>query len=82
MFLFKEGSSLLLENILSVLMQILYFLWLAHWNRRKMNHEICTRDHEITLKILEFILNSIEKLKPRFLLSSMCMFPESNGTKS
>ena len=39
-------------------------------------------DHEITLKILEFILNLIEKVKPGFLLSSMCMFPEMNGTKS
>ena len=38
-------------------------------------------DHEITLKILEFILNSVEKVKPGFLLSSMCMFPESNRTK-
>ena len=41
-------------------------------------------DHEITLIILEFILNSIEQVKPGFLLSSMCMFrtnvyvPESN----
>ena len=32
-------------------------------------------------KILEFILNSIERLKHGFLLSSICMFPESNGTK-
>ena len=39
-------------------------------------------DHEITLKILEFILNSIEKVKPGFSLSAMCMFLESNGTKS
>ena len=39
-------------------------------------------DHEITLKILEFILNAIEKVKLGFLLSSMCMSPESNGTKS
>ena len=40
-------------------------------------------DHEITLKILEFILNSIEKVKPVFfLLSSICMFSELNGTKS
>ena len=38
--------------------------------------------HEITLKILEFILNSIEKVKPGFLLSSMSIFSESNGTKS
>ena len=36
-------------------------------------------DHEITLKILEFILNLIEKVKPSFLLSSMSH--ESNGTK-
>ena len=35
-------------------------------------------DHEITLKILEFIINLIEKVKPGFLLSSMCMFPKSN----
>ena len=39
-------------------------------------------NHEITLKILEFVLNSIEKVKPGFLLSSMCIFSESNGTKS
>ena len=38
-------------------------------------------DHEVTLKNLEFILNSIEKVKPGFLLSSMCMFPKSNRTK-
>ena len=34
---------------------------------------------EITLKTLEFILNSIEKVKPGFLHSSMCMYPESKG---
>ena len=28
-----------------------------------------------------FVLNSIEKVKPGFSLSLMCMFPESNGTK-
>ena len=39
-------------------------------------------DHEINLKILEFILNSLKKVKPGFLLSSMCIFPETNGTKS
>ena len=39
-------------------------------------------DHEITLKILEFVLNSIEKVKPGFLLFSMCKLSESNGTKS
>ena len=39
-------------------------------------------DHEIKLKILEFILNSLKKVKPGFLLSSMCIFPETNGTKS
>ena len=39
-------------------------------------------DHEITLNVLESIINSIEKVKPGILLSSMCMFPESNGTKS
>ena len=38
-------------------------------------------DHEIALKILEFILNSIDKVKPAFLLSSMGMFPKSNRTK-
>ena len=41
-----------------------------------------TLDHEITLNILEFILNSIEKVKPGFSFSSMCMFPELNETKS
>ena len=39
-------------------------------------------DHEITLKILEFILNLIEKVKPGFSLSPMCMCPEWNTTKS
>ena len=38
-------------------------------------------DHEITLNILEFILNSIEKAKPGFSFSSMCIFPELNETK-
>ena len=37
--------------------------------------------HEITLKNLKFILNLIEKVKPGFLLFSMCLLPESNGTK-
>ena len=37
-------------------------------------------DHEITLKIFEFILISIEKVKLVFLLSSMCMFPEFKWT--
>ena len=31
-----------------------------------------TGDHEIPLKILEFILNSIQKFKSGFLLSSIC----------
>ena len=39
-------------------------------------------DHDITLKILEFVLNSTEKVKHGVLLSSMCIFSESNGTKS
>ena len=39
-------------------------------------------DHEIALKILEFVFNSIEKVKPGFLLSSMCVFSETNRTKS
>ena len=30
-------------------------------------------DHEITLKTWKFILNSIEKVKPGFLLFSMCV---------
>ena len=41
-----------------------------------------TLDHEISLEILEFILNLIEKVKHGFLLSSMCMFLESNQTNS
>ena len=40
-----------------------------------------TLDDEITLKILEFILGWIEKVKPGFSFSSMCIFPESNETK-
>ena len=38
-------------------------------------------DHETTLNILEFFLNSIKKSKSWVLLSSMCMFPQLNGTK-
>ena len=38
-------------------------------------------NHEITLKILEFILNSIEKVKLGSLFSSMCMLPGSNRKK-
>ena len=38
-------------------------------------------DHEITLKVLKLFLNSIEKVKPAFLLFSVYMFPESNWTK-
>ena len=32
---------------------------------------------KITLKILEFVLNSTEKVKPGFLLSLMCVFSQS-----
>ena len=32
------------------------------------------------LEFLEFILNSIEKVKPGFSFPLMCMFPELNGT--
>ena len=40
-------------------------------------------DREITLKSFsEIVLNLIEKVKPSFLLSSMCIFPELNGPKS
>ena len=39
-------------------------------------------DHEITLKILEFVLNWIEKVKLVFFLSSKCIFSELNETKS
>ena len=38
-------------------------------------------DHEITPKILEFMLSSIEKVKPGFLIS-MCMLYELSGIKS
>ena len=42
-----------------------------------------TLDHEITLNIFKFVLNSIEKVKPGFSFSYlMCMFPESSGKKS
>ena len=41
---------------------------------------LCLRlDHEITLQILEFVLSSIEKVKPGFLLFSMCIFSEQTG---
>ena len=43
---------------------------------------VVTVEHEITLEILKFIFNLIEKVKPGFLFSSVCMFPEKNGTKS
>ena len=39
-------------------------------------------DYGITLKILEFVLNLVEKVKPGFSLPSMCIFPESNGAES
>ena len=38
-------------------------------------------DHEIILKILVFFLNSVENVKPGFLLSLVSMFPESKGIK-
>ena len=38
-------------------------------------------DHEITVKNLEFIHNSIEKVKAGFLLSSLFMPSELNGAK-
>ena len=47
-----------------------------------IKNEIFIIDHQITLKILEFVLNAIEKVKHVFLLSSMCVFPGSNGAKS
>ena len=34
-----------------------------------------------TLYVTNFVLNFTEKVKPSSLLSLMCMFPESNGTK-
>ena len=48
----------------------------------RKNSLIRSIDYESTLEILEFILNSIERVKPGFFLSSMCIFCESNGTKS
>ena len=39
-------------------------------------------ERNITLKILEIYLNSIEKAKSGFLLSLMYIFHESNGAKS
>ena len=49
-----------------------------HW-QMQANKQL---DHEITLKILEFVLNLTEKVKHGFLLSSMCIFSELNETKS
>ena len=41
-----------------------------------------TVDHESILEIWKFILSSIEKIKPSFLLFTVYLFPESNGIKS
>ena len=41
-----------------------------------------TLDHEIAQNILEFILNWIEKVKPGFSFSSMCMVSKLNRAKS
>ena len=56
----------------------IYWLWMIQCHFIVLT----IRDHEITLKISEFVLNSIEKVKPGFLLSSMCIFSELNKTKS
>ena len=53
------------------------FTFWKYFNMRRLS----VIDHELTLKILEFILNLIEKVKPVFLLSSMRIFCESNRTK-
>ena len=49
------------------------------WKLRQFLMEI---GHEITPTISEFVRNSIEKVKPVFLLSSMCISSELNETKS
>ena len=47
------------------------------------NHYCCeVWDHMITLEVLEFVLNMIEKVKTGFLLSTVYTFSELNGTKS
>ena len=82
-----EVFQLSIWGILTTFLQILnlfikHFLKLTEKCADKTCKHVTMLDHEITLKILEFILNSIEKVKLGFLLSLMCMFPESNGTKS
>ena len=59
-----------------------FYVYLLLWMIQYQFIVLTTRDHEITLKISEFVLNSIEKVKPGFLLSSMCIFSELNKTKS
>ena len=39
-------------------------------------------DHEITLKILEFVLNSIEKVKPGFYFPQCVCFLNQTGQNS
>ena len=50
------------------------------FSQRKRNKNLL--DYEITLKTLEFVLNSLKKVQPDFLYSSMYIFPESNGKNS
>ena len=56
--------------------------WIRNvWGIRWKEPKVKIIDHEITLKMLEFIFHSIDKVKSGFLPSSACMFPELNGTK-
>ena len=56
--------------------------WIRNvWGIRWKEAKVKIIDHEITLKMLEFIFHSIDKVKSGFLPSSACMFPELSGTK-
>ena len=82
----RQARKIFGEAISSRIIAIFFLIWI---DIRKNNISqieaeklAVTVDDEITLKILDFILNLIEKIKPDFLLSTKYMFPESNGTKS
>lgn len=73
------------EAISSRIIAIFFLVWIDtrknNINQIEAEKLAVTVDDEINLKILDFTLNSIEKTKPDFLLSTKYMFPESNGTK-
>ena len=75
-FCIQRANDRRTNGRLGIVFKILYF------TLKKYTGRLGTVYHEIPLKILEFVLNAIEKVKPGFLLSLMCIFSESNRTKS